>query len=89
MVSVMLRQAIGSNGFQFLMLRRCVDDERRKHLLHDVAVFLEHQSEELLGIMGYKVDLQPIINARLLNGFMANFQPKDFFQRQEMHPRRS
>jgi len=61
------------------------NDQRREDLLQDVAVFLEHQAEELLGVVCHQVDFEAIMNPRFLDGFVARLQAYDFFERQKMY----
>ena len=73
-----------TDGLQFLMLRRGVNDERREKLFQHVTVFLEQQAEELPHVMAHDVHLQPFDDARILDRFIADLQADDLFERQHM-----
>ena len=64
---VMLRHAAPGYGLEFIMFRRCLDDQRRVKLLQHVAVRLKHQAKELLDIVSHQIDFHSVINARFLD----------------------
>ena len=59
---------------QFSVFRRRVDDERRQHLLQHVAVLLQQQAEELVGVVRDQIDLQAVVDARFLDRLLAGLQ---------------
>src|SRR4051794_40350442 len=67
------------------MLGRRVHDERRQQLLQNVAVLLQHQFEELLGVVRHEIDFNPVMNSVLLYGFFTWIKPDYFLQRQKMY----
>ena len=71
MMGMMLGDAVGGDRLQFLMLRRCQDDQRRQQLLQHIAVLLQHQAKELPGVVRHEVDFQTIMNAGLLDRLLA------------------
>ena len=77
--------AIAADRLQLLVLRRRVHHQRREELLQHVAVLLQHQLEELLRVVGHQVDLDAVVDARLLDRLLARFQADDLVQRQQVN----
>ena len=53
-----------TNLLQLRVLRRRMNNQRRQHLFQHVAIFLEQQAKELLGVVRHQVDFDPVMNAR-------------------------
>jgi hypothetical protein len=84
MVRVVLGHAMGRDHLQFGVFWRRLHHQRRKYLLQHVAVLFEQQAEELLGVVRHQVDLDPVVNARLLYGFGADAEADHLFERQDV-----
>jgi len=52
-----------------------VDDERRKELFQHIAVLLEHQRKELLGIMRDQVNFEAIVDPDFSTVSCIGFRP--------------
>ena len=84
MMSVMPGDALRRRFPSIRVFRRRVDDQRREHLFQHVTVLLQHQAEELLGVVRHQVDFQAVVHARLFDCLVACLQADDFLQRQQM-----
>ena len=84
-MGMMLGDAVGCDALEFLMLRRCQDDQRRQQLFQHIAVLLKHQTKEFLGVMRHEVDFQTIMNARFFNCLLNFMHSHNISQRQKMH----
>ena len=83
-VDMVARDAAGGDLFQLAMFRRRVDDQRREHLLQHIAVLPQQQAEELPSVVRHQVDLQPVVDSRLLDGLRAGFEANHLMERQQM-----
>jgi len=63
------------------VLRRCLHDQRRAELLQHIAVPLEQQPEELLGIVRHEIKLKTIAHLGYLDRLSALLQSQDIAQR--------
>ena len=84
-VRMMAGDAIRRERFQFVVLRRGVNHQRRQQLLKHVAVFLQQQAEKLFGIVRDQVDFQAVVDAGALDRFVLCMQTEQLRKRQKMH----
>ena len=83
-MSVMARDALGRDLPQFFVFGRRVDNQGRKHLLKNVAVLLEEEAEELLGVVRHQVDFEAVVYTGLLDRPGTDLQADDLLQRQHV-----
>ena len=83
MVRVMAGDAAAGDVAQGIELRlHRMDHQRREDLFEHVAVFLEHQPEELACVMGHKVHFQTADDLLVRQRLVSHLQPHELVRRQ-------